>query len=107
MLKFEFDDKKNVKVIEMEGAGNDILATLLLETRLIYNAFKEDSEEAADVFKYLLKKAISDEIPFITDEELNEKAEELNNKEKEAKEEAKKMLMDLFGEIFNEILEDD
>lgn len=98
MLRFERDEKNKKQVLEIEGTRQEIISELCLKVMLIYQAINEDSEVAANAFKNMFKKAIREDLPFMTEDEIDKKVAEA----KSVKSELRKQLLEIFDDIFGD-----
>lgn len=69
MLKITI--KNGEVLVEANGKTNDISAETILAVRGIYRSLKEKNERAADKFRDNILEAMSDEVPFLTNEEID------------------------------------
>lgn len=69
----EFKNSENQTCVACEGTGITILADLLLEINLIYKLLQEQNPAGAKAFKSVFKDVISDDLPFLSDDEMEAK----------------------------------
>lgn len=76
MLKCDLDIKKGNSMVEVHGDIMDITANIMYIIRDIYGAISRDNPLMADMFKYFMKRAVTDDSPVWGLEEPDSKQED-------------------------------
>lgn len=99
MIKYEFGGSGKC-VLCVSGGLSDLSAETIMLMRLVNNAIAEKDEDAAEVYRNGIEKAVADKLPWTNAEELDKKVKEAEEESDNSKEELRKSLIDLIDEVF-------
>ena len=103
MFKCYVDGENGIVNVEIGGTGAETTANLCCLIRQMYNAMKEENEEIAEGFKQTLEEIFKSGELFMTDEELEKRAEVVKKeKAKRLKDELRKDLKDFLKDLLKD-----